>query len=94
MVNPAVIELSELDQLLDLSVEEFDRQVMSHRDRIEALFGQRPTTFRNTELVVSNEVASEARIRRLSNSGRTHMPLFETTVATCASNALPACAWQ
>ena len=37
--------------------EEFDAQVLAQRDRIEALFGQKPVTFRNTELVIDNSVA-------------------------------------
>ena len=40
--------------------EEFRAQVNSHAARIERLFGRRPTTFRNTELVVSNDVARQA----------------------------------
>ncbi len=41
---------------------EFERQVVKHRDEIEALFGVRPTTFRNTELIYNDtigEMASE-----------------------------------
>lgn len=37
--------------------DEFERQVRTHTDRIEALFGARPTVFRNTECVISNDVA-------------------------------------
>ena len=40
--------------------EEFDAQVMEQALRVERVFGQRPSTFRNTELVVSNEVARRA----------------------------------
>ncbi|MEQ8763266.1 MAG: glycoside hydrolase family 57 protein [Planctomycetota bacterium] len=40
--------------------EEFRHQVSSHADRIERLFGKRPRVFRNTELVVSNDVAAQA----------------------------------
>jgi len=36
---------------------EFRRQVKKHSDAIESLFGKRPTTFRNTELVFSDEIA-------------------------------------
>lgn len=42
------------------SREEFIEQVALQHARIEALFGQRPTTFRNTELIYSNEVAQTA----------------------------------
>jgi len=43
-----------------VSLDEFDRQVISHAERIEKLFGTRPTTFRNTELVISNPIARRA----------------------------------
>src|SRR4029453_7004849 len=36
---------------------EFERQVRAHADRVEDLFGRRPTTFRNTELVLTGDVA-------------------------------------
>jgi len=42
------------------SRDEFIEQVALHQDRIEGLFGQRSTTFRNTELIYSNEVAETA----------------------------------
>ena len=40
------------------SREEFKRQVGMHRDLIEKEFGQKATTFRNTELIYNNEVAA------------------------------------
>jgi alpha-amylase len=43
-----------------VSLEEFDAQVLAQADRIERLFGRRPTTLRNTELVVSNAIARRA----------------------------------
>ncbi len=39
---------------------EFERQVIKHRDEIEALFGVRPTTFRNTELIYSDHIGEMA----------------------------------
>ncbi len=39
---------------------EFDLQVGNHTARIEKLCGRRPTTFRNTELVVDNRIARRA----------------------------------
>ncbi len=39
-----------------LDEEEFRRQVQQHRQHIERLFGKRPTTFRNTELIYSDEI--------------------------------------
>ena len=41
------------------SKEEFRAQVMMHRDRIEELFGIKPMTFRNTELLYNNVIARE-----------------------------------
>jgi alpha-amylase len=37
--------------------DEFEAQVVSHRDRVEALFGTRPVTFRNTELIFDDAIA-------------------------------------
>lgn len=37
--------------------DEFRAQVRDQADRVERLFGRRPTAFRNTELVMSNRVA-------------------------------------
>jgi len=39
-----------------INQEEFVQQVTSHSDRIENLFGLRPTVFRNTELIYSDEI--------------------------------------
>jgi alpha-amylase len=36
---------------------EMRAQIVAHADRIERLFGRRPTTFRNTELVIDEHVA-------------------------------------
>ena len=35
---------------------EFERQVKTHADKIEQLFGKRPTSFFNTELIYSDEI--------------------------------------
>ena len=43
-----------LSSLIDK--EEFIRQVEKHQNRIEELFGQKPSTFRNTELIYSDEI--------------------------------------
>jgi alpha-amylase len=40
--------------------DEFRAQVTSHTERLESLFGRRPRTFRNTELVFDNDVAKAA----------------------------------
>ena len=39
------------------SLDEFREQVRLHDDRIEELFGVRPTSFRNTELIYNNALA-------------------------------------
>lgn len=41
------------------SSEEFRSQAITHATRIERLFGTYPTTFRNTELILSNDIARE-----------------------------------
>jgi alpha-amylase len=40
------------------SKNEFIRQVGKHKEKIEELFGQTPTVFRNTELIYNNEIAN------------------------------------
>ncbi|MCI0651226.1 MAG: glycoside hydrolase family 57 protein [Planctomycetes bacterium] len=40
--------------------DEFAEQALAHAARVERLFGRRPTTFRNTELVCYNRVARAA----------------------------------
>ncbi|MDO8649096.1 MAG: glycoside hydrolase family 57 protein [Candidatus Peregrinibacteria bacterium] len=44
------------------SLPEFCEQVTLHRDTIRDLFGVDPTTFRNTELIYSNELAQVVRL--------------------------------
>lgn len=44
------------------SLGEFCEQVKRHANTIEELFGERPTMFRNTELVYSNEIAEIVRL--------------------------------
>lgn len=39
--------------------DEFRSQVMMHADRIESLFGKRPTSFRNTELIYSDFIGEQ-----------------------------------
>ena len=40
------------------SKEEFTKQVKMQSEKIERLFGQKPTTFRNTELIYSDEIGA------------------------------------
>ncbi|MDR1951385.1 MAG: glycoside hydrolase family 57 protein, partial [Bacteroidales bacterium] len=42
---------------------EFEKQVKKHSERIEELFGKKPTTFRNTELIYSDDIG--ARVAKL-----------------------------
>lgn len=44
------------------SLPEFCAQVDKHMRRIESLFGQTPTVFRNTELIFNNEIAQVVRL--------------------------------
>lgn len=39
--------------------ESFEKQVKDHDDKIEAYFGQRPTVFRNTEMIYSDEIGDQ-----------------------------------
>jgi len=38
--------------------DEFEKQVKKHSERIQKLFGKKPTTFRNTELIYSDEIGA------------------------------------
>ena len=38
---------------------EFTNQIQKHSDKIEAMFGSKPKVFRNTELIYSEEIATE-----------------------------------
>jgi alpha-amylase len=40
------------------SKQEFEAQVLKHKNKIETLFGQTPKVFRNTELIFNNEIAN------------------------------------
>jgi alpha-amylase len=42
------------------SKDEFRAQVMMHKEKIQELFGVKPMTFRNTELLYNNAIAREA----------------------------------
>jgi alpha-amylase len=46
-----------LASLFDQGRREFKSQAAMHADRIESLFGKRPTTFRNTECMYNNGIA-------------------------------------
>jgi alpha-amylase len=41
-----------------ISTEEFNQQVKDHSKKIENLFGQKPTIFRNTELIYSDKIGT------------------------------------
>lgn len=46
-----------------INTEEFETQVLQHAEKMVELFGVRPTVFRNTELIYSNEIGK--RVARL-----------------------------
>jgi alpha-amylase len=52
--------------------DEFERQVKMHADKIDALFGKRPTTLFNTELIYSDEIGE-----RVANMGYKTMMIDE-----------------
>ncbi len=55
---------------------EFIRQVGKHKEKIEELFHQTPTVFRNTELIYNNEIAnfvSELGFRGIACEGLDHV---------------------
>ncbi len=56
--------------------EEFSAQIEAQAARIERLFGRRPTTFRNTELVVDNRIArlaEQAGFQGILGEGADHL---------------------
>ena len=57
-------------------MEEFKQQVTRHKDKITALFGVKPTTFRNTELIYSDDIAlmvSELGFKNMLTEGAKHI---------------------
>lgn len=55
---------------------EFKNQVKQHADKIEMLFGQKPTTFRNTELIYSDEIGEavyEMGYKKMITDGAKHV---------------------
>lgn len=64
------------------SREEFREQVAMHTKKIEMLFGQTPTVFRNTELIYSNELAADvSQIKDAKNERRFYGAICEGTDA-------------
>jgi len=58
------------------SKEEFTRQVDMHRNKIESLFGKRPVTFRNSELIYSDgigEMVAEMGFHTMLTEGAKHI---------------------
>ena len=58
------------------SKEEFFKQANDHRQKIEQLFGQKPVTFRNTELIYSDEIGkmvSEMGYETMLTEGAKHV---------------------
>jgi alpha-amylase len=66
--------------------EEFTAQIASHAARIERTFGRRPTTFRNTELVIDDTVAraaEDAGFTALLGEGADHLLGFRDAARLC-----------
>ncbi|GAB4328422.1 MAG: glycoside hydrolase family 57 protein [Bacteroidales bacterium] len=58
------------------SKKEFERQVRKHEQKIEELFGEKPVTLRNTELIYSDEIAGmvyEMGYRTMLTEGAKHV---------------------
>jgi len=58
------------------SKDEFQRQVKKHSRKMEELFGQKPVTFRNTELIYSNdigEMVAEMGYKTMLTEGAKHI---------------------
>lgn len=58
------------------SKDEFNRQVNNHRKKIQELFGQKPVTFRNTELIYSDaigDMVSELGFNTMLTEGAKHV---------------------
>ena len=73
---------------------EFASQVDLHTRRIESLFGQTPTVFRNTELIYSNALANElAQMTDASGNKRFFGALAEGTDRNLAGRT-PTCIFQ
>lgn len=63
---------------------EFRAQIVAHRDRLERVFGVRPTTFRNTELIIDADVArvaEELGFTALLGEGADHLLGWSPTTA-------------
>ena len=59
-----------------MSPEEFSQQVKEHSKKIEYLFGQRPTVFRNTELIYSDMIGvmvNDMGFKAMLAEGATHV---------------------
>lgn len=59
-----------------ISTQEFKRQVKDHSKKIEHLFGQKPTAFRNTELIYSDKIGmqvSELGFKSIVSEGANHI---------------------
>lgn len=69
---------------------EFERQVKLHSEKIENLFGQKPTVFRNTELIYSDEIGEKVYkmgYKGIITEGAKHILGWKSPnfVYTCAS---------
>ncbi|MDL2223076.1 glycoside hydrolase family 57 protein [Bacteroidales bacterium OttesenSCG-928-M11] len=72
--------------------EEFRKQVKNHSDKIELLFGQKPKTFRNTELIYSDDIAhlvAEMGYKTMLTEGAKHVLGWKSPNYLYASAAVP-----
>lgn len=72
--------------------EEFKKQVKAHADKIELLFGQKPKTFRNTELIYSDDIAhlvAEMGYKTMLTEGAKHVLGWKSPNYLYASAAVP-----
>jgi alpha-amylase len=72
--------------------QEFDAQVDAHRRRLEALFGQTPRVFRNTELIFNNDLARHLQARGFRGAlaeGADRVLGWRSPHFVCASWAAP-----
>lgn len=72
--------------------EEFKRQVNAHSEKIKLLFGQKPKTFRNTELIYSDDIAclvNEMGFKTMLTEGAKHVLGWKSPNYLYASAVVP-----
>lgn len=75
-----------------ISTEEFNQQVKDHSKKIEYLFGQKPTIFRNTELIYSDKIGnlvSNLGFKTMLTEGANHILGWKSPNYLYSSSANP-----